>query len=225
MNIKTYIKKQYIPNYLTILRIFFMVLVIIFILVQIGNPIYYLPLNGYISSYKVGFRVNDIVAGSFFIIASITDFLDGYLARKYNWISDFGKLWDPLADKLLVDGSLICLSYNDLIPVWITVILILRDFIVDAFRMNALRKKIVVSSKFLGKLKTVFEMIGLILIFFFFHFSYDDAYISNQIIDWYLIQNLFMIIATIFSLCSMIEYICLISKLTKNKQNTMKEVN
>lgn len=225
MNIKTYIKKQYIPNYLTILRIFFMVLVIIFILVQIGNPIYYLPLNGYISSYKAGFRVNDIVAGSFFIIASITDFLDGYLARKYNWISDFGKLWDPLADKLLVDGSLICLSYNDLIPVWITVILILRDFIVDAFRMNALRQKIVVSSKLLGKLKTIFEMIGLIFIFFFFHFSYDDAYISNQIIDWYLIQNLFMIIATIFSLCSMIEYISLISKLTKNKQNAIKEVN
>ena len=216
MKIKTYIKKQYIPNYLTILRIFFMVIVIVFILVHIGKPLYYLRLNSYISEYEAGFRINDIIAGSFFIIASMTDFLDGYLARKYNWISDFGKLWDPLADKLLIDGSLICLSYNNLIPIWITVILILRDFIVDAFRMNALRKNIVVSSKWLGKLKTIFEMIGLIVIFFFFHFTYNDAYISNQIIDWYLIQNLFMIIATIFSICSMIEYIKLISKLPTN---------
>lgn len=217
MNTKKIVfKKENIPNYLTILRIIFMILVIVFILVHIGPNLYYLPLNFRISSVFVPFSTNYIVAGSFFILASLTDFLDGHIARKYNWISDFGKLWDPLADKLLINGVLICLAYKDLVPVWLVVILILRDFIVDAFRMESLRKNIIISASWNGKIKTFFEMFGIIFVFFFFNFSFTKAVETNQIIDWYLIQNLFILIATFFSLVSMCEYIY---KFNKNKIN------
>lgn len=189
-----------------------MILVVVFLLVPQEKILYYLPLNKYVSLDLSPFSTNDIIAGSFFVIASLTDFLDGYLARKYNWVSDFGKLWDPLADKLLVDATLICFAYKLLIPIWIVVILICRDFIVDAFRMQALKKNVVVPAHFLGKMKTFFQMIGLVLIFFFFNFTYVLAKNSNQIVDWYLIQNLFIILATIFSIASMFDYIFKINK-------------
>lgn len=210
-------QKKYIPNYLTILRIIFMVLVIVFILVPINKDLYFLPLNFKKSHSLTNFSINDIIAGAFFVIASLTDFLDGFLARKYNWVSDFGKLWDPLADKLLVNGVLISLSYKQFIPIWIAVILILRDFVVDAFRMEALRKKVIISAGLNGKLKTFFEMIGIIFIFFFFHFNYKQAIITDQLIDWYLIQNLFLIISVWFSISSMIQYFYKINRLKNNK--------
>ncbi len=213
-----WIQKKYIPNYLTIFRIFIMVIVIILILIPKNQTVYSLPLDFQISVVKANFDINDIVAGSLFILASITDSLDGYLARKYHWISDFGKLWDPLADKLLINGTLICFAAKGLIPIWIVVILILRDIIVDAFRMTALQKSILVPSHKLGKWKTTFQMIGIIFIFFFFRFDYELAQATKQVLEWYLIQNLMMIIATIFSLASMVEYIKFISNAIKNKQ-------
>ena len=123
-----------------------------------------------------------------------------------------GAIWDPLADKLLVNGVLICFAYLSLIPIWVCVLLILRDFIVDAFRMHALSKQIIIPASMWGKLKTVFELVGLILIFFFMHFSFELAVSTNQEVDWYLGQNLVMLIATIFSLVSMCIYIVQITK-------------
>ena len=198
-----------------------MIIVIIFVLVPFGPICYSLKLNGAISSATASFQLNEILAAILFVIASLTDFLDGYIARKYHWVSDFGKIWDPLADKLLVDGVLICFAYLSLIPIWVCVLLILRDFIVDAFRMHALSKQIIVPASMWGKLKTVFELVGLILIFFFMHFSFDLAVATNQEVDWYLGQNFVMLVATLFSLVSMGIYMVQISKqiaLVKVKQ-------
>ena len=189
-----------------------MVIVIIFVLVPFGPVCYSLKLNAAVSDASANFQLNEILAAILFVIASLTDFLDGHIARKYHWVSDFGKIWDPLADKLLVDGVLICFAYLTLIPVWVCVLLILRDFIVDAFRMHALSKQIIVPASMWGKLKTVFELVGLILIFFFMHFSFNLALATNQEVDWYLGQNFVMLIATIFSLVSMGIYIVQISK-------------
>ena len=189
-----------------------MVIVIIFVLVPFGPVCYSLKLNAAVSDASATFQLNEILAAILFVIASLTDFLDGYIARKYHWVSDFGKIWDPLADKLLVDGVLICFAYLSLIPIWVCVLLILRDFIVDAFRMHALSKQIIVPASMWGKLKTVFELVGLILIFFFMHFSFNLAVATNQEVDWYLGQNLVMLIATVFSLVSMGIYIVQISK-------------
>ena len=189
-----------------------MVIVIIFVLVPFGPICYSLRLNSAVSDASASFQLNEILAAILFVIASATDFLDGYIARKYHWVSDFGKIWDPLADKLLVDGVLICFAYLSLIPIWVCVLLILRDFIVDAFRMHALSKQIIVPASMWGKLKTVFELVGLILIFFFMHFSFNLAVTTNQEVDWYLGQNLVMLVATIFSLVSMGIYIVQISK-------------
>ena len=198
-----------------------MIIVIIFVLVPFGPICYSLKLNGAVSSATASFQLNEILAAILFVIASLTDFLDGYIARKYHWVSDFGKIWDPLADKLLVDGVLICFAYLSLIPIWVCVLLILRDFIVDAFRMHALSKQIIVPASMWGKLKTVFELIGLILIFFFMHFGFDLAVTTNQEVDWYLGQNFVMLVATLFSLVSMGIYMVQISKqiaLVKVKQ-------
>ena len=189
-----------------------MVIVIIFVLVPFGPVCYSLKLNAAVSDASAAFQLSEILAAILFVIASLTDFLDGYIARKYHWVSDFGKIWDPLADKLLVDGVLICFAYLSLIPIWVCVLLILRDFIVDAFRMHALSKQIIVPASMWGKLKTVFELVGLILIFFFMHFSFNLAVATNQEVDWYLGQNLVMLIATVFSLVSMGIYIVQISK-------------
>ena len=198
-----------------------MIIVIIFVLVPFGPICYSLKLNGAVSSATASFQLNEILAAILFVIASLTDFLDGYIARKYHWVSDFGKIWDPLADKLLVDGVLICFAYLSLIPIWVCVLLILRDFIVDAFRMHALSKQIIVPASMWGKLKTVFELVGLILIFFFMHFGFDLALATNQEVDWYLGQNFVMLVATLFSLVSMGIYMVQISKqiaLVKVKQ-------
>lgn len=189
-----------------------MVIVIIFVLVPFGPICYSLKLNATVSDATASFQLNEILAAILFVIASLTDFLDGYIARKYHWVSDFGKIWDPLADKLLVNGVLICFAYSSLIPIWVCVLLILRDFIVDAFRMHALSKQIIIPASVWGKLKTVFELVGLILIFFFMHFSFELAVSTNQEVDWYLGQNLVILIATIFSLVSMCIYIVQITK-------------
>lgn len=209
---KKYFQKKNIPNALTIFRILLMVIVIIFVLVPFGPICYSLKLNATVSDATASFQLNEILAAILFVIASLTDFLDGYIARKYHWVSDFGKIWDPLADKLLVNGVLICFAYLSLIPIWVCVLLILRDFIVDAFRMHALSKQIIIPASMWGKLKTVFELVGLILIFFFMHFSFELAVSTNQEVDWYLGQNLVMLIATIFSLVSMCIYIVQITK-------------
>ena len=117
--------------------------------------------------YGVPVELNYIIAGVIFIIASLTDFLDGYLARKNNQVTDLGKMLDAIADKVLVSPVLIVLAANGFIPVIIPVIYITRDIVVDAIKMQAAKSGKVQAAIKSGKYKTAFMMIGLSLTFFY----------------------------------------------------------
>ena len=98
-----------------------------------------------------------------FIIASLTDFADGYIARKYNLITNFGKFMDPLADKILTISGMICLIELGRIPSWIVVIIVAREFIISGFRLVAAENGVVIAANYWGKFKTTFQMIMIIL--------------------------------------------------------------
>ena len=103
------------------------------------------------------------IALGIFIVASLTDFLDGYLARKLNLVTNFGKFMDPLADKLLVCSAMICLIEKGAIPSWIVTIIIAREFIISGFRLIASDNGVVIAASYWGKFKTVFQMAMVIL--------------------------------------------------------------
>lgn len=103
------------------------------------------------------------IALAIFIIASATDFLDGYIARKYNLVTNFGKFMDPLADKLLVCSAMICLIEKGAIPAWIVIIIIAREFIISGFRLIASDNGVVIAASYWGKFKTVSQMLMICL--------------------------------------------------------------
>ena len=106
------------------------------------------------------------VAAALFIIASLTDMLDGKIARKYNLVTNFGKFMDPLADKLLVCSALICLIELGQLPSWMVIIIVSREFIISGFRLIAAEQGIVIAASYWGKFKTTFQMIAVILMIF-----------------------------------------------------------
>ena len=107
---------------------------------------------------------SNVIAVAIFIVASLTDTLDGYLARKYELVSNFGKFMDPLADKLLVCSALICLIELDKIPCWVVIIIIAREFIISGFRLIASDNGIVIAASYWGKAKTISQMVMIILL-------------------------------------------------------------
>lgn len=104
------------------------------------------------------------IALAIFIIASLTDLLDGKIARKYNLVTNFGKFMDPLADKLLVCSALICLIELGRIPSWMVVIIIAREFTISGFRLIAADNGVVIAASYFGKFKTTFQMIAVCLL-------------------------------------------------------------
>ena len=155
--------KLNLPNKITIVRIILSVIMIVMLLIPWYDLGYEFPnylINGELVSLKY------ILAGVIFVIASLTDFLDGYLARSRNMVTDFGKVADAIADKILVNGLLIILAYDRLIPVIIPVVIITRDIVVDSCKMLSGSKGKVVAASFLGKAKTMCMMIGLALTLF-----------------------------------------------------------
>ena len=104
------------------------------------------------------------VALALFAIASFTDFLDGYIARSRNLVTDFGKFMDPLADKLLVCSALICLIQLELIPAWVVIIIIAREFIISGVRLVASDNGVVIAASYWGKFKTAFQMLTVIVL-------------------------------------------------------------
>ncbi len=104
------------------------------------------------------------VAAGIFIAASLTDLLDGKIARKYNLVTNFGKFMDPLADKLLVCAALICLIELDDIPAWMVIVIISREFIISGFRLVASDNGVVIAASYWGKFKTTFQMAAVILL-------------------------------------------------------------
>lgn len=105
-----------------------------------------------------------MIALAIFIAASLTDTADGYIARKYNLITDFGKFMDPLADKLLVCSAMICLVRTGELPAWIVIIIIAREFIISGFRLVAADNGIVIAASWWGKIKTICQMAMIIVI-------------------------------------------------------------
>ena len=135
-----------LPNKLTVLRVILIPFFVFFML----------------APYFEGY--GNYIAVGIFIIASITDFLDGYIARKNNLVTNFGKFMDPLADKLLVCSALICLIETGQLASWIVIIIISREFIISGFRLVASDNGVVIAASYWGKFKTVSQMFMVIIL-------------------------------------------------------------
>ncbi|HJC24278.1 MAG TPA: CDP-diacylglycerol--glycerol-3-phosphate 3-phosphatidyltransferase [Candidatus Eisenbergiella merdavium] len=165
-----------LPNKLTILRMIMIVPFVVFMLAPIGGA------------------AGKWIALALFVAASLTDLLDGKIARKYNLVTTFGKFMDPLADKLLVCSALICLVELGRIPSWIVIIIISREFIISGFRLVASDKGVVIAASWWGKFKTTFQMVMIVLMIA------DIAALSivTQIVMW---------IALILTVVSLLDYL------------------
>ena len=135
-----------LPNKLTLFRVILIPFFVFFLL----------------APYFEGY--GNYIAVAIFIVASITDFLDGKIARKYHLVTNFGKFMDPLADKLLVSSALICLVALNKIPAWIVIVIIAREFIISGFRLVAADNGVVIAASYLGKFKTAFQMVTVIVL-------------------------------------------------------------
>ena len=113
-----------------------------------------------------GGDANRYISLALFVVASVTDWFDGYLARKNNLVTNFGKFMDPLADKLLVCSAMICMIELNRLPAWFVIIIIGREFIISGFRLVAADNGIVIAASYWGKFKTTFQMIAVILMIF-----------------------------------------------------------
>ncbi len=183
-----------LPNKLTMARIIMAIIIIVMLLFP------YDQINLEIPLYEIGnvsIGLDYIIAGILFVVASVTDFVDGNYARKHNMVTDFGKVMDAIADKVLVNGALIIMAYNRLIPVIVPVVIITRDTVVDSIKMVAGSKGNVVGASIAGKIKTICMMVGLSLIFF--------SNLPFELIGLPL-DKILLYLATILSLFSGIQY-------------------
>lgn len=177
-----------LPNKLTVFRV---ILIVPFVLLLLGGHSewgWFHTIFGGIMAYT------DYIALVIFIIASLTDMLDGKIARKYNLVTNFGKFMDPLADKLLVCSAMICLIDMDRIPAWIVIVIISREFIISGFRLVASDNHVVIAASYWGKFKTAFQMIMVCLMIA----NIGALNILTQIIMW---------IALALTIISLIDYI------------------
>lgn len=168
-----------LPNKLTMFRVILIPFFVVFLLVEIT-------------------AVDKWIALAIFIIASLTDFLDGQIARKYNLVTNFGKFMDPLADKLLVCSALICLVALGRIPAWMVIVIIAREFIISGFRLVASDNGVVIAASYWGKFKTTFQIIMICLMIA----DLEALQIPTMIVTW---------VAVILTVVSLVDY------LVKNK--------
>ena len=200
-----------VPNILTIIRVVMIPFYVFFMLTS----------NGGDSAAWVALII--------FCVASLTDMLDGKIARKYNLVTNFGKFMDPIADKLLVCSALICFVDMRLLPSWMVIIIISREFIINGLRLIASDNGVVIAAGWWGKLKTVFQMATIIYFMFLWGLGKIitwQEYIltefrgmeqSANISEWSLIGTLIAWIALILTIISLIDYI------VKNR-NVLKDV-
>ena len=173
------------PNKLTVARMILVPFLVLFMLTGWGG------------------EANRYISLAIFVVASVTDWFDGKLARKYNLVTNFGKFMDPLADKLLVCSALICMIELDRLPAWMVIVVIAREFIISGFRLVAADNGVVIAASYWGKFKTTFQMIAVCLLIA----DVEALSLFTQIILW---------IAVILTVVSLIDYII------KNK-DVMKE--
>ena len=160
-----------LPNKLTILRVFLVPVFVVFMLTDLGG------------------RYSNWIALVIFVAASLTDSLDGYLARKNNLVTNFGKFMDPLADKLLVCSALICLMAIDRVPAWMVLIIIAREFIISGFRLVASDAGVVIAASYWGKFKTISQVVMIIALLIEFPYA--------SVFSW---------IAVILTIVSLVDY-------------------
>ncbi len=178
-----------LPNKLTIFRVILIPFFVVFLLLDPSNQTY------------------RYIADAIFIIASLTDMLDGKIARKYNLVTNFGKFMDPLADKLLVSAAMICLIATGQLAAWIVIVIISREFIISGFRLIASDNGIVIAASYWGKFKTVFQMLMIIVL------------IANIQMPFFTVLGTILIyVALVLTIVSLIDYII------KNK-DVLKEQN
>ncbi len=170
------------PNKLTLLRVILIPFFVVFMLTPLGGT------------------AGKWIALGIFVIASLTDTLDGYLARRDNLVTNFGKFMDPLADKLLVCSAMICLVEMDRLPAWIVIIIIGREFIISGFRLIASDNGIVIAASYWGKFKTVSQMVMIILLIADLGGGFAAA------------EQIFIYLALVLTVVSLIDY------LWKNRQ-------
>ena len=185
-----------LPNKITVTR---MLLIPIMIIVP------YLGFNNILfGSVTIGSFITLII----FLIASFTDFLDGYLARKNNLVTTFGKFLDPIADKLLVLSALIMLVEQGIIPGWIPIIIAAREFIVSGIRMLAAGDGKVIAASWYGKVKTVSQMVAISLAFLstntFMQFTSVEMGTGTLILN--ILMSLAMIVAVLMTILSGVDY-------------------
>lgn len=184
-----------LPNKITITRIITAIIILVMLMIPWHNMGVSFPT--YLIAGKITINLKYIIAGILFIIASLTDFLDGHIARSRNLVTDFGKVMDAIADKVLVNGILIILAYDGFISVAIPVIIITRDIFVDSFKMASGNKGKVVGASIAGKIKTICMMIGMSLTLFYnLPFELIGVNVGYALI----------IVATVLSVISGIEY-------------------
>lgn len=167
-----------LPNKLTVLRIIMVPFFVFFMLTDVGGA------------------ANKWIALAIFAVASLTDLLDGKIARKYNLVTNFGKFMDPLADKLLVGAAMICLVEMGRLPAWIVIVIISREFIISGFRLIASDNGIVIAASYWGKFKTVFQMAMIIVLIAAFEGSVFA--VVEQILIW---------VSLILTIVSLVDYI------------------
>lgn len=170
-----------LPNKLTVLRVIMIPFFVFFMLSSVGGA------------------AGSWIALTLFVVASLTDLLDGHIARKYNLVTNFGKFMDPLADKLLVCSALICLIEIDRIASWMVIIIIAREFIISGFRLVASDNGVVIAASYWGKFKTTFQMLMICLMII----NLEPLKLLTDIVMW---------AALILTVVSLVDY------LVKNKE-------
>lgn len=166
-----------LPNKLTVLRVLMVPFFVLFMLTDLGGA------------------ANKWIALAIFVVASLTDLLDGKIARKYNLVTNFGKFMDPLADKLLVCSAMICLIEKGSLASWIVIVIIAREFIISGFRLVASDNGIVIAASYWGKFKTVFQMAMVIVLIMDLGGAFD---VIGQALIW---------ISLALTIISLIDYV------------------
>ena len=195
-----------LPNKITVCRIILSIMLLImlvfpFDMCGISWPVYH-------AFGSISISLQYIIGGVIFLVASLTDFLDGNIARKRGLVTDFGKVMDAIADKVLVNGVLVVLACNGLINAVVPVIIITRDIFVDSIKMVAGSSGKAVGASILGKIKTICMMSGLTLVFFY--------NIPFELININVAEGL-VYIATVLSIISGIQYYLVNKEFFKEK--------
>ena len=166
------------PNKLTVARMILVPFLVVFLLTGWGG------------------EANRWICLAIFVAASVTDWFDGHLARKYNLITNFGKFMDPLADKLLVCSAMICMIEVDKLPAWVVIIIIGREFIISGFRLVASDNGVVIAASYWGKFKTTFQMLMVIVLI-----------LDIQMPFFQILGTVLTYVALILTVVSLIDYI------------------